>query len=307
MTQNKKNGSVLKQDNSPCCICYQQKSQRSIIEYRCGRCEEGIVCGDCATKLWVHSMGSSCPICHYKSVPPNTWYKPRDIEMGLLPPIHDLMNYDIIDDLVSNDDEQDDHDDHDDTLADCIKNNIVFKTCAVTIFMTLVIILSFSFGMIFKILKGDCQSDENGWNECQYSSQTVASVVATTCWGLLFVAVCTLVYTICLPYNRQAFIDMTKNMCSQESLEYSRQILRKMMLSLLFCIGSFICGIGYRYLTNNCTFKCDGQDIVYTMVITIFLGGFILAIVCLMSVIVFSCCALCCMSLSGLAGGGNDN
>ena len=299
MKQNQVNGSVLKQDNPPCCICYQQKTQRSIIEYRCGRCAEGIVCGDCATKLWVHSMGSSCPICDYKSVPPNTWYKPRDIEMGLiLPPIQDLTYDDAVSDLDS---------EQDDSHADCIKNSIVFKMCAVTIFMALVIILSFSFGMIFRILKGDCQSDENGWNECQYSSQTVASVVTTTCWGLLFVAVCTLMYTICLPYNRQAFIDMTKNMCSQESLAYSRKILRKMLLFIGFGIGSFICGVGYRYLTNNCTFKCGDQDIIYTIVITIFLGGFILAIICLMSVIAFSCCALCCMSLSGLAGGGNDN
>ena len=55
--------SELKQDNPPCCICYTE-SKQNIIE-RCSQCQEGVVCLDCASKLWKTNSKDKCPICNF--------------------------------------------------------------------------------------------------------------------------------------------------------------------------------------------------------------------------------------------------
>lgn len=282
--------SELKQDNPPCCICYVQKANKSIVEYKCKQCNEGNVCLDCAAKLWKTNSKNQCPICKFAPEPPDTWYKSYDVEMGYIRPPT------ITDTTTEIDD--DDEERYNIGLL-CNKQNSLLAS-----FMIIFILfIAFIVGTVIKTLEGYC-----AW-KCPNEDLafTIVGSIGIGIIGIPVIAFCLLFGLFFLGIIREGIkfcIMKIYNVVNHYLLNYDvtlREACRKLLtekikacgLFACFIIGSFSAGTLFKLFTGMCALNCKDETEFYTLFTSTLVGIPVLIISVLSIMIVFSCSALC--------------
>ena len=282
--------SELKQDNPPCCICYVQKATKNIIEYRCSQCQEGVVCLDCAAKLWKTNSKDKCPICNFSPQAPDTWYKSYDVEMGYIYPPS------IIDTTTGIDD--DDEENPNRGLL-CNKQNSLLASFIILF----AIFIAFIVGTVIKTLEGYC-----AWN-CPHEDLafTIVGSIGIGIIGIPVIALCLLfaMFIIGVIYEGIKYCTMKiYNGLNHYEVNYGatlRQACAKLLtkkikacgLFVCFIIGSFSAGTLFKLFTGMCALNCKDETEFYTLFTSTLVGIPVLIISVLFIMIVFSCSALC--------------
>ena len=288
--------SELKQDNPPCCICYVQKANKSIVEYKCGQCQEGVVCLDCAAKLWKTNSKNKCPICNFSPTSPDTWYKSYDVEMGCIRPPT----------INENESENNDEETPNRGLL-CNKQNILLAS----FIMIFVIFIAFIIGTIIKTIEGICT-----WNcDNEPLVWTIAGSIAFGFIAIPLIALCILftMFIIGVIFEGIKYCAMkVYNVLNHYLLNYGvtlREACAKFIshkvksfgLFIIFMIGSFSAGTLFKLSSGLCVWNCKNETELYTIFTTTMVGIPVLIISVLFIMVVFSCSALCvivCLDLS---------
>ena len=290
--------SQLKQDNPPCCICYVQKPNKSIVEYKCGQCQEGVVCLDCAAKLWKTNSKNKCPICNFSPTPPDTWYKSYDVEMGYIHPPS----------IDENETESNDEENPNRGLL-CNKQNILLA-CFIMIF---VIFIAFIVGTLMKTIEGYC-----AWNcDNEPLALTIVGSIGIGFIGIPLIALCILfaMFIVGMIYEGIKYCTMkvydqvnhyavnngltVRDVCSN----FISHKVKSLGLFTMFIIASFCTGILFKLFTGLCIWNCKDETVFYTIFTTTMVGIPILIISALFIIIVFSCSAFCiivCLDLGNI-------
>lgn len=293
--------SQLKQDNPPCCICYVQKPNKSIVEYKCGQCQEGIVCLDCAAKLWKTNSKNKCPVCNFSPTPPDTWYKSYDVEMGYIRPPSIDEN-----ESVNNDEDNEEHYER----GRLSKYQIILLASFITIFAAFI---AFIVGTIIKTIEGICT-----WNcDNEPLIWTITGSIAFGFIALPVIALCILfamfiVGMICegIKYCTMKVYDRVNHYAINNGLtvrelcsNFISHKVKSLGLFTIFIIASFCTGILFKLFTGLCLWNCKDETVFYTIFTTTMVGIPILIIGSLFIIIVFSCSAFCiivCLDLGNI-------
>ena len=290
----------LKKVNPPCCICYVQKANKSIVEYKCGQCQEGVVCLDCAAKLWKTNSRHRCPICNFSPTPPDTWYKSYDVEMGYIRPPS------IDENEAENNGEENEQIDGRGLLCAqrergllCYKENLLLL-CIIIIFG---LFISFIIGTVFKAVKGEC-----AWN-CKDENMglTIGSSIAYGIIGIPVIILCLSMVALvigiiyetiigCLIKIRREINNYEVNngvrlrdVCEQIILHK----VKTFVLFVCFTVASFCTGTLFKIANEMCYWKCKDEAIAFTIFTSTLVGMPILLMSMIFILIVFACISMC--------------
>lgn len=281
--------SELKQDNPPCCICYVQKADKSIVEYKCKQCNEGNVCFECAAKLWKTNSKSQCPNCRFSPAPPDTWYKSYDVEMGYIRPPT------ISDTTTENDDDEQTYN----RGLLCYKENALLSS----IIIIITLFIAFIVGTVIKTLEGYC-----AW-KCPNEDLafTIVGSVGIGIIGLPVIAFCLIfvMFFVGMIYEGIKYCTMKiYNAVNRYELNHGvtlREACAKLLTEKVKAFGVFVCFISgsfsagtlFKLFSGMCVWNCKNETEFYTIFTTILVGipVLIISLVCIM--VVFSCLALC--------------
>ena len=281
----------LEKVNPPCCICYVQKANKSIVEYKCGQCQEGVVCLDCAAKLWKTNSKNKCPICNFSPTPPDTWYKSYDVEMGYIRPPSIVEN-----EAENNDEENEEHYER----CQLSKNQIILLASFITIFA---VFIAFIVGTLIKTIEGYC-----AWNcDDEHLAFTIAGSVAVGFITLPLIALCLLFgmffvgvigegikYCTMKVYNQINTYALNNGLTVREACaKFISHKVKALGLFIIFMIASFCTGILFKLFTGLCIWNCKDETVFYTIFTTTMVGIPILIISTIFIIIMFSCSAFC--------------
>ena len=281
----------LEKVNPPCCICYVQKANKSIVEYKCGQCQEGIVCLDCAAKLWKTNSKNKCPICNFSPTPPDTWYKSYDVEMGYIRPPSINEN-----ESENNDEENEEHYER----GQLSKNQIILLASFITIFA---LFIAFIVGTLMKTIEGYC-----AWNcDNEPLALTIAGSVAIGFIILPLIVLCLLFamffvgvigegikYCSMKVYNQLNHYALNNGLTVREvCAKFISHKVKALGLFIIFMIASFCTGILFKLFTGLCIWNCKDETVFYTIFTTTMVGIPILIISTIFIIIMFSCSAFC--------------
>jgi hypothetical protein len=296
------------QNITKCCICLEKKKQHNIVEYKCRRCKEGIVCSDCAVHLWTTNSHSKCPVCKNKTQGVNTWYNSYDVEMGYIRPPQ------IDDDHDDDDHDDDDHDDEGREQSGRTFVAIMWKNKMIISFITLIgLFISFIVGTVYKVMFNHCAWDCDKYEVKAFTIMTsilfgfiilVASLpilifFSITIFGIIceglkaFKKICIQTLIFC---TRQCF-DRNIRQNNKQELYNILKIITYVIFGVFvsFCIGTL-----YRISNNICYWNCKENDNNYTVILSIALGCVILVLILLSLCIIkacFSCIYIICNKL----------
>ena len=290
---------TLQKNNTPCCICYVQKANKSIVEYKCGQCQEGVVCMDCAAKLWKTNSKNKCPNCRFSPEPPDTWYKSYDVEMGYIHPPT----------INENETENNNEDDEEYFGAGHLSK---YQTILLASFITVFgVFIAFIIGTLMKTIEGYCT-----WN-CDNEPVTITIVtsVAIGFIGLPLIVLCIvfamfIVGIICegIKYCAMKVYDQLNHYALNNGLtvretciKFISHKVKTFGLFIIFMIGSFSAGTLFKLSSGLCVWNCENETEFYTIFTTTMVGMPVLIISVLFIMVVFSCSALCvivCLDLS---------
>lgn len=295
----------MQHQTPPCCICYVQKENKSIIQYRCKGCQEGNVCDQCAIKLWTSNAGGCCPICRKETEGRNTWYKSYDIEMGQILPPHidnniiieiDNNNISMVERIVT---------------CICSKDNLAI-TSIMAIFL---LFISFIIGTLFKSLTKQC-----AW---QCANEPVwATIITSIGFGIIGIPIVVLCLTIA-SIIWLSIINLIKMFCSKIKYQCDRfahwyrdnnatQDIKK--FCTLYCkktvyyfsafvftiLASWGVGTLHKLANNWCYWDCSTHTNLMSFATSVMIGFPILMLsaFCLfVSGLCFIMCISCCIDL----------
>ena len=267
----------LQKQSPPCCICYEQKARRDIVEYKCRRCEEGNVCSECAVKLWTANLQTACPVCNNKTNERQTWYKSYDVEMGIIrPPIFENNTSDNSDNSDSNDED----------YQPCFLEKITKeKVIIMSFIITVGLFIFFIVGTMYKALDNKCS-----WN-CK-DEDTYFTIMTSIMFGFIIclaglpialLGLITVFGTLfeLFKYMKNKCIEMFQNYITNNDLTISQVCSKITKYTVLFAFGlscSFCVGTLFRISYNICYWDCKNQENGYIMFMSIMIGAIILAI-----------------------------
>ena len=284
---------TLQKDNTPCCICFTQKESKSIVEYKCKQCNEGVVCMECAAKLWKTSAKNKCPICKNPSNPPDTWYKSYDIEMGVIcppeSPTHDPSQH--------------------------VQQGFRWRTDKDSLILAIslclfIIFVGFIVGTLVKVIGGLC-----AWN-CE-EEPTSITIITSIGFGIIGIPVIILTLAAasfifcagleCLYYGCQKFYSAIARYCDAQQEPFHIACKDYIKNKAKFCSGaigfllvSFCAGMLFKVFTKQCYWDCPGQTRFYTIFTSTLSGMPILLLsmlVLMVAFAIFSICFIACIEL----------
>ena len=282
----------LEKETPPCCICYVQKPNKSIVEYKCGQCQEGIVCLDCAAKLWKTNSRHRCPICNYSPTPPDTWYKSYDVEMGYIHPPNN-------EETMENGDEQ---------IQPPVRienNNHYYNRnhTLISLFIIFGIFVSFLVGTLFKIAEGTC-----AWNcKDEHVSVTITTSTIIGAAAIMLYKIITTLTVSIFKIIKQAISDCImkirreinnyevnngvrlRDVCEQIILHK----VKTFVLFACFTVASFCTGTLFKIANEMCYWKCKDEAIAFTIFTSTLVGMPILLMSMIFILIVFACISMC--------------
>ena len=288
----------IQQDTPPCCICYTQKKHKSIIEYKCTRCNEGIVCEQCAIQLWTANSGGSCPICNNNTIGRKTWYKSYDIEMGKIKPPS-------INDSNIQDNDEDNVEDNNPVIN--LKDNI----CILSFIILINLFIAFIIGTVFKTIEGYC-----AWKcPSEDLAITIITSIAIGIIGIPLIALCLLFVIFFIGvifkgikfcsveiYNKLLvyFNNISNNDRYQIIREYTVHYCKKFCYNLMvFTFGlliSWAIGTIYKLAVDTCHWNCENFPNSFTAVTSIIIG-FLILVFATVICIILGLCSICCIQL----------
>lgn len=281
----------LEKCKPPCCICYVQNPNKSIVEYKCGQCQEGIVCLDCAAKLWKTNSRHRCPICNFSPTPPDTWYKSYDVEMGYIRPPNE--------ETMENGDEQ---------IQPHVRienNNHYYNRnhTLISLFIIFGIFVSFLVGTLFKIAQGTC-----AWNcKDEHVSVTITTSTIIGAAAIILYKIITTLTVRVFKIIKQAISDCIMKI-RREINNYEvnngvrlwdvcKQIIlhkvKSFALFVCFTIASFCTGTLFKIANEMCYWKCKDEAIAFTIFTSTLVGMPILLMSMIFILIVFACISMC--------------
>ena len=263
--------SELKQDNTPCCICFVEKANKSIVEYKCGQCQEGVVCLDCAAKLWKTNSKNKCPICKFSPTPPDTWYKSYDVEMGYIrPPSNDENE-------VENNDEANQQDDETEHLSNY---QMILLASFITVFG---VFIAFITGTLMKTIEGYCT-----WNcDDEPLIFTIITSIAIGIIGIPVIALCLLFvlffigligegikYCTMKVYDQLNRNEINRGLTVCEvCIKFIIHKVKVVGVSIIFIIGSFSAGTVFKLCAGLCVWNCKDENEFETIFSTTMVVG----------------------------------
>ena len=288
----------IQQDTPPCCICYTQKQNKSIVEYKCVRCKEGVVCEQCAIQLWTANSGKSCPVCNNTTNGRDTWYKPYDIEMGeIKPPNINESNE------SNNQDNNQDNIEEDNNSAINLKDNM----CLISFIILVTLFISFIVGTVFKTIEGYC-----AW-KCpdEDLAITIISSIVIGIIGMPVIAFCLLfgmffIRVICEGikvcslkiYNK--FILYYNNISYDEirylSLNKCKKISYYLSITLLMISVSWGIGTLYKNILGICIWNCADITNMFSFMTSTMIG-FLIIMAFSIGILMIGLLCICCIAL----------
>tara|TARA_Y100000816_G_C26075228_1_gene565919 strand:+ start:204 stop:1094 length:891 start_codon:yes stop_codon:yes gene_type:complete len=288
----------IQQDTLPCCICYTQKENKSIVEYKCVRCKEGVVCEQCAIQLWTANSGKSCPVCNNKTNGRDTWYKPYDIEMGeIKPPNINQSNESYIQD------NNEDNVEEDNNPVINLKDNM----CLISFIILLTLFIAFIIGTVFKTFESYC-----AWN-CpdEDLAITIITSIAIGMVGLPLVALCLLfaiffigvIYEgikVCSLniYNKfHVFCNnISYNEIRHSSFNYCKKISYYLSITLLMISVSWGIGTLYKNILGICVWNCADITNMFSFMTSTMIG-FLIIMAFTICILIIGLLCICCIAL----------
>ena len=288
----------IQQDTPPCCICYTQKENKSIVEYKCTRCQEGIVCEQCAIQLWTANSGGKCPVCNNTTNGRETWYKPYDIEMGEIKP----PNINEVD--VQNNNE--DNNEEENTPVINLKDNM----CLISFIILVTLFISFIVGTVFKTIEGYCawKCPDEDLAITIISSIVIGIIgmpVIAFClvFGMFFIGVIYEGIKVCYLKIYNKFIVYYNNISYDEITRLSflkcKKISYYLTLTILTILISWGIGTAYKNYLGMCFWNCDNISNVFSFMSSALFGFLILSIF-ITSILIIILISICCVGVNSL-------
>lgn len=292
----------IQQDTPPCCICYTQKKNKSIVEYKCTRCLEGIVCEQCAIQLWTANSGGSCPVCNNKTIGRETWYKSYDIEMGEINPpnINESNNQDNNENNVEEDE-----------IINCsLRDNM----CLVSFLILLSLFMAFIMGTVYKSLEKNCS-----WNCPNETTEltiltsigigivlipvagfiiAISVILLSSVYGLLGMLLSQIIY-FCKKIRTFVTDEIIRNENIWFIIEERSKNYFKYFIQFIILIGaSWAVGIMFKISQDICYWNCKNSTNLLSFLTAVMVGFPILIISILIIAVVSILIALILMCIT---------
>ena len=282
----------LQQEEPPCCICYVQKNTKSIIEYRCVRCNEGIVCMECAGKLWTSYGRNKCPICMYSPDSPDTWYQPHDVEMGdIFPPSIEYV-------------QESEYNNHNWPIMQWMAEFV----CG--------ILASGALGTFIKVVMNICYWD------CSYEPYIITVLTSIGIGVIVFPVliivgigiVCILTMLLeCIVWTSEKVCEYINNYYENDQYPLhiicKRNIKNGIVWTAYFAITlvvSFLSGTLFKMSNDKCYWDCENEIQQYTILSSIMIGAFMLLLISLLALITVSIIAMLFICIASIYCSGLD-
>lgn len=272
---------TIHQVNQPCCVCYVQKKSKTIIEYRCMRCNEGIVCMECAEKLSVSYAKNKCPICMHSPDSPDTWYQSYDVEMGYIrPPSIEYA-------------QETEYNNYNCTQTSIMQWIAEFICC---------ILASCALGTTIKIAFGIC------YYNCSYEPPVI-TIITSIGVGIIAFLVLLMVGTGIISIFGlflECIIMTSGKICEYINYYYENNetpldiICKRNIKYVIVCVCylaitlllSFFSGTLFKMSCNKCYWGCENETQLYTIFTSIMVGIAVLLLISVFALIAFTIIAV---------------